>query len=302
MGKEKWIETRKEFTTKDSGDLGPPKIIHERDRSSEFSKKEVLDIVFRSVTVLAIAIPILIFIGQRSAEIEKQKELFKFEVFTNTSTSFHTMLDSKPDSKEYNDSRAKLFYELYPKLLLIKDADIIRTYDELKDNLLVNEYNVKSFARINFSASLIIREVYKLMDSIAIVKSRAQLSRMFTNVNDLLDQALDSIVQVQSMLDEYEFKQSPSKDSLKLFTENMFDYLNIAGEHILDNNDFYKIDNLESIRRIDSSFPPYILINSDSTRKYSETWKGFKRFFKRNSSSLIGRFDSLIKMKSSYLY
>jgi hypothetical protein len=302
MGKEKWIETRKEFTTKDSGDLGPPKIIHERDRSAEFNRKEILEIVFRSIAALAIAIPIMIFIGQRRAEIEKQKELFKFEVFTNTSTSFHTMLDSKPGSKEYNDSRAKLFYELYPKLLLINEPEIIRTYDELKDNLLVNEYNVKGIARINFSASLIIREVYTLLDSIAIVKSRAQLSRLFTNINNLLDQALDSLGQVQSMLDEYEFKQSTSKDSLKLFTENMFDYLNIAGDHILDNNDFYRIDNLDSIRRIGSSFPPYILINSDTTRKYSEAWKGFERFFKRNSLSLIGRFDSLIKMKSSYLY
>ena len=176
MGKEKWIETRKEFNTKESGDLGPPKIIHERDRSSEFSKKEVLDIVFRSVTALAIAIPIMIFIGQRSAEIQKQKELFKFEVFTNTSTSLHIMLDSKPGSKEYNDSRAKLFYELYPKLLLINEPEINRTYNELKDNLLVNEYNVKGIAGINFSAALIIREVYTLLDSIAIVKSRAHLS------------------------------------------------------------------------------------------------------------------------------
>ena len=77
MGKEKWIETRKEFITTDSGDLGPPKIIHEKDRSAEFNRKEILEIVFRSIAALAIAIPIMIFIGQRSAEIRKQKELFK---------------------------------------------------------------------------------------------------------------------------------------------------------------------------------------------------------------------------------
>jgi len=302
MGKEKWIETRKEFTTKDSGDLGPPKIIHERDRSSEFSKKEVLDIVFRSVTVLAIAIPILIFIGQRSAEIEKQKELFKFEVFTSTSTSFHTMLDSKPGSKEYTDSRTKLFYELYPKLLLINDANIIRTYDELKDNFLVNEYNIKGIASINFSARTIILEVSKLLDSIALVKSKIQLSGLFANIDNRLAQASDSISQAQSMLDDYEFKSSPGKDSLKHFTENMYNYLGIAGEHLLDNQYFYIIDNIDSIKRIHSGLEPNVILSSDSTRKYSETWKGFQRFFKRNSSSLIGRFDSLIKMKSSYLY
>jgi len=302
MGKEKWIETRKEFATTDSGELGPPKVIHERDRSTEFNRKEILEIVFRSVTVLAIVIPILIFIGQRSAEIEKQKELFKFEVFTNTSTSFHTMLDSKPGSKEYNDSKAKLFYELYPKLLLINDPDIIRTYDELKDNFLVNEYNAKGIERINFSARLIILEVSNLLDSVAIIKNRGQLSRLFTNVNDLFIEADNSVSQVQSMLDEYEFKQSTSKDSLKLFTKNMYEYLDAAGNHILDNEYFYRIDNLDSIKRIHNDFPPYSLINSDSTQKYSETWKEFQRYFKRNSSSLISRFDSLLKMKSKYLY
>ena len=96
MSNNKWIETRKKFEIDEAGNENLTKTVRELDRFNSFSRKEIVDISRPTVAAFSIAIPFFLFIVQQNAETKKQRELFRLDVYTNTSVAYHSILKSVP--------------------------------------------------------------------------------------------------------------------------------------------------------------------------------------------------------------
>lgn len=137
-----WKETKKEFEITERGELMPTRVTMELESPWKFRPKELIDLGIRIIALLAIGIPIFLFYQGRHAELERQQELLRIDTYTKTSTELHYLHDKRLGSGAFNDSRDKLFNELYPKLLYLNDTAIVDTFKVVKD--LINFYSLIS--------------------------------------------------------------------------------------------------------------------------------------------------------------
>lgn len=124
MSEPKWVETKKEFDITDTGERVPRKVTLEpfKKKYAGFEKKEAIDVGVRVLSLMAIFIPLWLFFQQQKAEVNKQKVLFQLDLYAQITTELHSLLDRPFNNTQFEDSKAKLFYELDPKLKLLGNS------------------------------------------------------------------------------------------------------------------------------------------------------------------------------------
>lgn len=144
MGNQNWKETKKECEVNGNGEYIIKKVTLEIEKRKYFGleKKDIIDLALRIIGLAAIFTPLLLFYLQRTAEIKKQKALFQLEIYSNTTSELHSLLNKSTNSVEYQKSKDKLFFELNPKLALLNDKLVIEKFNEIKQH--VNLYTIIS--------------------------------------------------------------------------------------------------------------------------------------------------------------
>lgn len=151
MKKIQWIETKKECDINDRGEYVVKNITLEAKNKTllGFTKKDFIDLTVRILGLLAIFIPILLFFKQQNAEKSRQKSLLQVDIYSKTITELHALTNKPYGSLEFEESSKKIIYDLYPKLLLLNDANVIS---------LMKPFN------INIEFSLALSNVFKNSD------------------------------------------------------------------------------------------------------------------------------------------
>jgi hypothetical protein len=75
MKNEKWKETKKEYTFSERGELIPKGITYELSTNKKWEKKDIWDMVFRTIAALSIGVPFIIFLVQRNVGGPKVRQL-----------------------------------------------------------------------------------------------------------------------------------------------------------------------------------------------------------------------------------
>jgi|GEM_PF-4536998 len=103
--------------------------------------KDKLDIVFRSIGLIAIGIPIFLFYLQQRASLKSQKTLQQLEVYASTVTEKNSLLTRSPIDSAFQKSRNRFCFELVPKIASLFN-------DELGDsaNALVQDMDAYAIA------------------------------------------------------------------------------------------------------------------------------------------------------------
>ena len=135
MSKTEWIETKKEGEIDDNGTLIIKKVTLERTKQKHLGleRKDIIDISIRLISLGAIFIPLLLFYKQQKAERDKQKSFFQLELYSSTTTELHSILNKPFGSSEFDQTKNRLLYEIYPKLRLLSEDVVTDTFLVLKD-------------------------------------------------------------------------------------------------------------------------------------------------------------------------
>lgn len=149
MKKDEWRETRREFSINDNGELIPSKVTHDFFPKSKWERKDIWDIALRCIAALSIAVPFIIFIVQRNAEIKRQRQILTFEAFSKISNEVHTLINSTSLDESYSSAKGRLVYELYPKLFLFDNIELIERVEELKNEFTLHEFFISVQDRTN---------------------------------------------------------------------------------------------------------------------------------------------------------
>lgn len=132
MQQPEWIETKKECEVTETGELITKRVTLERaDRRLE--KKDRIDISLRFLGLAAIFIPLWLFFQQQQSERDKQKALFQLDLYSNTTSELHSMINWPLQSHEFELSKNKILYQLYPKVVLLNDKAVIDSFRVIKD-------------------------------------------------------------------------------------------------------------------------------------------------------------------------
>jgi hypothetical protein len=152
MDEPKWIETKKEYSVSECGDLIPTKVTLEleKEKRAGLERKEIIDISLRVVSLLAIFIPIVLFFKQQNAERDKQKALFQLEIYSKTTTLTHSITNTELGSSEFEQIKNNILYEIYPKHVLLNEKSITDTLAALKDVISYTSM-ISGFTRIGDS-------------------------------------------------------------------------------------------------------------------------------------------------------
>jgi len=90
-----WIETKKECELDADGEYIVKKVTLELNRKKYLGleKKDFIDLLIRTIGIIAIFIPLLLFYLQRDAEIRKQKTLLQLDIYSKTTAELHALLN-----------------------------------------------------------------------------------------------------------------------------------------------------------------------------------------------------------------
>lgn len=136
MKKEIWIQTKKELERDNDDNWNPVKITVEKEN---LRFKDKYDLLIRILSLSAIIIPVLLFYFQQQSEIKKQKRIFRFETYINTSATIHEIVEKKHHEQSFESSKERLYYELYPKVKFLQEREIVSVVDSIKS--LLDLYN-----------------------------------------------------------------------------------------------------------------------------------------------------------------
>ena len=103
---------------------GPPK--------KDFEKKDYVDLIFKTIGLIAIALPLYLSYLQRKSEIEKQRSLYELELITSTTAELHMLISKDSLNQDFKNSYNKIFFELKPKMSLLKDSSINDVFEQIK--------------------------------------------------------------------------------------------------------------------------------------------------------------------------
>lgn len=130
MNKPEWTETKKECSVDSEGKLKIEKITFEKNKK-EFlpaHKKDLIDLVIRSVGALSIFIPLLLLYFQRQNEINREQSKNATELFTSVATDMQILINSGFDNKEFLSAYDNILFKYSPKIRLLKDDSLIQIY------------------------------------------------------------------------------------------------------------------------------------------------------------------------------
>lgn len=142
MSEIKWIETKKEYEVDVTGKAVLKKFTSEPKKG--FEKKDILDLIFRSVALIAIGLPIYMVSLQQRATIQTQRITQQSDIFVNTSTEIRSILTNSVNSTQYQKSRDRLYNELSPKIAFLFSSAISEKMEEINANLPFYELIVNS--------------------------------------------------------------------------------------------------------------------------------------------------------------
>ena len=136
MEQQNWKESLREFEYDIDGNLKPKRIVCELEKKeNSFTRKDYFDFSLRLVSALAIFIPLIIFIQQQKAETRKQKSIYQTEVFTGTISELHLIEKTQLNTSDFVKHKEKLISELYPKILITNNQNVIDTFNVIYDIL-----------------------------------------------------------------------------------------------------------------------------------------------------------------------
>lgn len=105
-------------------------------KDSRFTRKEKIDLIFRIIGTIAIATPVLMFVLQQRAGVKQQKAMMQLEAYTNTTRELTAILRRPVNSAEFNQSKDKLEFDLFPKIEYLFGADINSQLESLNRTVL----------------------------------------------------------------------------------------------------------------------------------------------------------------------
>jgi len=167
MKNQNWIETRRDCDIDDNGILVVKKITLELEKPKilGIEKKDLLDLVLKLIGLISIAIPILLFSFQQSAERKRQKALLQTDLYINTSAYLHKLSKTYTSRKEFEQDLNRIKYELYPKILLFHDTLVNSTLSQINYNmtlyLRISDFVLRMDSVLKQNELLFIRSFYK---------------------------------------------------------------------------------------------------------------------------------------------
>jgi hypothetical protein len=132
-----WQETKKEFTINENGEYVVKNVTMERakDKILGFEKKDFWDQIIKSVGIITIVIPLILFKCSRDADIDKQKNIMQIDLFSNVLSDVQRIILLSDTSAEFKLSKKKLDIEYYSKMLMLGNDSIVNIYTSLKDTI-----------------------------------------------------------------------------------------------------------------------------------------------------------------------
>jgi hypothetical protein len=130
-----WHETKKEFNINEKGEYIATHVTMEK-RGSKilgFEKKDFWDQLIKSIGIVTIVIPLILFKCSRDADIDKQKNLMQLELFGNVLSDVQKIILLPDSSSEFKEAKHKIDIEYYSKMMMFGDDSIVLIYKQLKD-------------------------------------------------------------------------------------------------------------------------------------------------------------------------
>lgn len=197
-----WIEVKKEFDMNAAGEEVATKIYYEKQaiNNALFSKKELIDYLFKIIGILSIFIPIIIFFQQQNAEKRKSERLKKIELYSEATVALHSFSQNLFLDSNYNTKAEFILYGIYPRISFMDDKLIIKQIESIKNSIFftgrVNKEFIRSFImdsittvlyhmNLNYSnydsafkSTILMQEFYRLK------QSRNELNKFLTSQSD----------------------------------------------------------------------------------------------------------------------
>ncbi|MFC0428901.1 hypothetical protein [Chryseobacterium scophthalmum] len=131
MKSEKWFETKKEAEIDSEGKIVVKKITLERQK--DFEKREFIDYAIKIIGVFSIGIPLVLFFFNQKLEKDKQIRNKQLETYTSTMTDLHKFSYINPFVQDYEKEASKVLNEVYPKVLILNDKNVIKEFENLNE-------------------------------------------------------------------------------------------------------------------------------------------------------------------------
>lgn len=132
-----WQETKKEMGIDPEGKLVVKSVTMEikREKFLGFEKKELWDLVIKTIGIVAIVTPLLLFKCSRDADVDKQKNIMQLELYSNVLADVQRIILLPDTSAEFKSSKKKLDIEYYSKMMMMGNDSIKNIYNNLKDTI-----------------------------------------------------------------------------------------------------------------------------------------------------------------------
>lgn len=297
MTESEWKETKREFTVAENGELVPSKVTQEltskvEEPKSKWEPKDILDVVFRTLTLFAIGVPIMLFYWQRQEEINKQRQLFQLDVYTSTSVQLHIISSEDVSKEEFNSAKKRLLYELYPKIQLLNNPQILKLMDTCREEILVREFSNSLMNRIDSIEGTIL----KLLQNNT--KGFSEYSKKVTELYEdyLFGHAVNTPNLVHSTLNTPNLSHTNNQlrfymrkyDSLRNIIRNIY-----TKDLTLDSSQF-KPETRENIYNFCAGFHDKWFYLQYYNRDYN-------KYYANRITTIANSLDSLIRVSSEYL-
>ncbi|MEJ7767476.1 MAG: hypothetical protein WKF89_06675 [Chitinophagaceae bacterium] len=209
MSKPEWIETRKECDVNEEGKLVVKKVTLERRKRIYLGleRKDIIDISIRLISLGAIFIPLLLFYKQQKAERDKQKTFFQLELYSTTTTELHSLTNKPLGSKEFDLSKNKLLYEIYPKLRLLSENVVTDTFLVLKDIIGFSSILSKAFNHCD--------TLKKHLGNYAELAGNKDAGKYGIETEQLLSQSMQNVTNSQREILQWTTETEPGRNFTK---------------------------------------------------------------------------------------
>jgi len=132
-----WQETRKEYSINEKGDYIATHVTMEKKGSKilGFEKKDFWEQFIKTVGIVTVIIPLILFKCSHDADIDKQKNIMQLELFSNIMSDVQKTLLLPDTSEEFKTAKYKIDIEYYSKIMMLGDDSIVSSYKQMKDTL-----------------------------------------------------------------------------------------------------------------------------------------------------------------------
>ncbi len=130
MNKTKWIATKKEYEVDAQGKPVLKKFTSEP-KKNNFEKKDLFDLVFRTIGLLAIGLPIYMISVQQRAAIRSDRAKQQSEIYQATATEFRLIQNKNVNSPMFQRSLNRISDTLVPRIAFWFNNEISDKAEEI---------------------------------------------------------------------------------------------------------------------------------------------------------------------------